>query len=69
METQRKSQTFRSGYAMKVEFGPITDRTMPGKIFLCLPDGGQSWVAGTFVAEIRKPGPPKARAPETSRTQ
>jgi len=69
MEAQRKSQTFHSGYAMKVEFGPVSDKTMPGKIFLCLPDGGQSWVAGTFVAELRKPSPPKPRAPETPRTQ
>jgi DNA-directed RNA polymerase subunit RPC12/RpoP len=63
MEAERKSQTFRSGYAMKVEFGPVTNDDIPGKIFLCLPDGGQSWVAGTFHAEIRKPSPPKPRAP------
>lgn len=68
MEAQRKSQTFHSGYAMKVEFGSVTDKTMPGKIFLCLPDASQSWVAGTFVAELRKPSPPKPRN-EPSRTQ
>jgi hypothetical protein len=70
MDAKRESQTFHSGYAMKVEFGPVSDNSIPGKIFLCLPDGGQSWVAGTFVAEIRKPAPPKPRAAETtSRTQ
>ena len=55
METERKSQTFRTGYAMKVEFGAISNNVIPGKIFLCLPDGGESWVAGTFHAEIHKP--------------
>ncbi|HWC60991.1 MAG TPA: hypothetical protein VHC44_14950 [Verrucomicrobiae bacterium] len=65
MEAERKSQTFRSGYAMKVEFGASTNNTMPGKIFLCLPDGGESWVAGTFNAEIRQP---KSRSP-VSKTQ
>jgi uncharacterized Zn finger protein (UPF0148 family) len=60
MESERKSETFRKGYAMKVDFGGITNNVIPGKIFLCLPDGGQSWVAGTFHAEVRVP---KARAP------
>jgi DNA-directed RNA polymerase subunit RPC12/RpoP len=63
LESERKSQTFRSGYAMKVEFGPVTNGALPGKIFLCVPDDGQSWVAGTFRAEIRRPSPPKPRAP------
>ena len=63
METKRESQTFRTGYAMKVEFGVISNNIIPGKIFLCLPDGGESWVAGTFRAEIHKPAPPKGRAP------
>jgi hypothetical protein len=63
MEAERKSQTFRTGYAMKVEFGGITNGVIPGKIYLCLPDGGESWVAGTFHAELHKPAPPKGRAP------
>jgi predicted RNA-binding Zn-ribbon protein involved in translation (DUF1610 family) len=62
MEAKRESQTFRSGYAMKVEFGAISNNVMPGKIFLCLPDGGESFVAGTFRAEIHKPST-KGRAP------
>ena len=57
MEGERKSETFRKGYAMKVEFGGITNNVIPGKIFLCLPDGGQSFVAGTFRAEVRVPKP------------
>ena len=60
MESEKKSETFRKGYAMKVEFGGITNNVIPGKIFLCLPDSGQSWVAGSFRAEVRVP---KARGP------
>jgi hypothetical protein len=66
METERKSETFRAGYAMKVEFGPVANGVLPGKIYLCLPDGAQSWVAGTFRAEIRKPNPPRPRTPAQS---
>lgn len=62
-ETNRESQTFHSGYAMKVEFGTLQNNTIPGKMFLCLPDPSQSWVAGTFEAEVRKPSPPKPRPP------
>jgi DNA-directed RNA polymerase subunit RPC12/RpoP len=62
MEAERKSQTFRTGYAMKVEFGSVSNNALPGKIFLCVPDGGQSWVAGTFRAEIVKPRAPRPRA-------
>jgi DNA-directed RNA polymerase subunit RPC12/RpoP len=70
MEAERKSQTFRSGYAMKVEFAAITNNVIPGKIFLCLPDGGESFVAGTFRAEIHKPAKGRATsAPNMPRTQ
>ena len=61
MEGERKSETFRKGYAMKFEFGGITNNVIPGKIFLCLPDEHKSWVAGTFNAEIRRPFPPRGR--------
>ena len=68
-ETDRTSETFRSGYAMKVEFGTVANGALPGKIFLCLPDASQSWIAGTFRAEIRKPSPPKPRTPAMPKTQ
>jgi hypothetical protein len=73
MEEKRKSETFRSGYAMKVEFGPVANNSLPGKIFICLPDSAHSWAAGTFQAEIRKPAPPKPKPapqrPNQSQTQ
>jgi len=53
-DADRTSQIFHGGYAMKVEFGAISNNVLPGKIFLCLPDEPKSWVAGTFRADIRR---------------
>ena len=39
---------FITGYAMKLELGQPADGTIPGKIFLALPDPEQSVVAGIF---------------------
>ncbi len=50
----RVAQGFTNGYVMKLEFGPIAGDSMPGKIYLCLPDASRSFVAGTFTAEIRR---------------
>jgi len=65
---QRKSagRSFTNGYALKVMFGQASNRRMPGKIYLCLPDPAKSFVAGSFEAEIRKlppPKPPPSKAP------
>jgi len=54
-------ENFTNNYAMRLEFGQIADNRMPGKIYLCMPDGQKSYVAGTFNAEIRKPKPPKQK--------
>ena len=53
------TESITHGYAMKVAFGQATNGHVPGTIYLCLPDGARSFVAGTFDAEIRKPPPPK----------
>lgn len=66
-DVERASETFRSGYAMKVEFGAVANGAIPGKIFLSLPDDSKSWVAGTFRAEIRKPAPPKPHSAQAQR--
>lgn len=58
------SHTFRSGYALKLVFGPVTNGRVPGRIYLGLPDAWTSFIAGTFEAEIREPAPPKP-APST----
>jgi hypothetical protein len=49
----RVMQMFTNGFAMKLEFGKISNRKLPGKIYLCLPDETRSCVAGTFTAEIQ----------------
>ncbi len=59
------TQTVREGYALRMEFGPVTGGRLPGKFYLCMPDAEQSWVSGTFEAEIRKPSAP--RPPVTPR--
>ncbi|HYV26603.1 MAG TPA: hypothetical protein VFA77_03660 [Candidatus Eisenbacteria bacterium] len=50
---QPQQKVFSKGYAMKLEFGSVTEQsTVPGKIFLCLPDEEQTVVAGSFVAIV-----------------
>ncbi len=58
------SRTYSGGYAMRVEFGDAANTRIPGRIYIALPDESKSFVGGTFVAEIRKPAPPKARQPK-----
>ena len=48
---------FDSGYAMRLEFGPLANNRLPGKIYLCTPDAEKSYLTGTFNAEARKPKP------------
>jgi len=43
---------FSAGYAMKLELGQAADGTIPGKIFLALPDPEQSVVAGIFKISL-----------------
>jgi hypothetical protein len=44
---------YTKGYAMKLEFGAEKDGTVPGKIYLCLPDEKKSWIAGSFTIDLR----------------
>jgi predicted RNA-binding Zn-ribbon protein involved in translation (DUF1610 family) len=53
----RVMEMFTNGFAMKLEFGNISSNTLPGKVYLCLPDESRSCVAGTFTAEIRNVRP------------
>jgi hypothetical protein len=55
------TRSFYEGYALKAEFGQANEGRMAGKIYLSLPDEAKSFVAGTFDAEILKPGPHTAR--------
>jgi hypothetical protein len=52
-----KKAVFMSGYTMKLEFGPMDEYgTVPGKIFIALPDTEQSVVAGLFSVETDMSG-------------
>lgn len=44
-------KNFAGGYAMKLEFGQMTEGVITGKIFIALPDAEESVVAGVFKAE------------------
>lgn len=46
-----KTEMFMDRYAMKLEFGKADKGSLPGKIYLCVNDGGNSFIAGSFVAE------------------
>lgn len=50
-----KHETFTNGYALVLDFDDATNNRISGKIYLCTSDEEQSYVAGTFKAEIRKP--------------
>jgi hypothetical protein len=50
-------ENFDGGYAMRLEFGDAENNGIPGKIYLCTPDGLKSFIMGTFNVESRKPKP------------
>jgi DNA-directed RNA polymerase subunit RPC12/RpoP len=57
------TETLISGYALRLAFGQATNSHIPGEIYICLPDEPQSFAAGKFDAEIRKPAPPRSGGP------
>jgi len=58
-EEQKASYT--NGYAMRLQFGQLVNERLPGKIYLCLPDDEKSYLVGSFIADVRKPRPPKQK--------
>jgi DNA-directed RNA polymerase subunit RPC12/RpoP len=59
--TESSKENFDTGYAMRLEFGQLTNNHLPVKIYLCLPDAAKSYLAGTFTADARKPKPKKSQ--------
>jgi DNA-directed RNA polymerase subunit RPC12/RpoP len=39
-------------YALRLEFGTLANRHLPGRIYLCTPDPQKSYVMGTFDADV-----------------
>jgi hypothetical protein len=69
------TQSFTKGYAMKLEFGAAADGKVPGKIYLCVPDAEQSYVAGNFEigpktqAAAASGAPPDAARPRRAKRE
>ncbi len=49
-----QASTFSKGYGMKLQFDQAINRTISGKIYLCLPDDSKSCIAGTFKVRLPK---------------
>lgn len=52
--SEPQTKWIRDGYALHLVFGQVAGERISGKIYLCMPDESQSWVAGSFDAEIRE---------------
>ena len=50
---------FDADYAMRLEFGPLANNRLSGKIYLCTPDAEKSYLMGAFNAAVPKPRPQK----------
>ncbi len=56
---KNQAEKIRGGYALKIAFDQPVHGRLTGRIWLSTPDQKQSFVAGEFDAEIRKPQPKK----------
>ena len=48
-----ETEMFMKDYIMRLDLGNIVDGTLPGKVYLCLPDDMKSFVAGSFEAIVK----------------
>lgn len=48
-----KTEMFMQAYEMRLDFGTTENGSLPGKIYLCLPDKMKSVVAGSFTAVVK----------------
>lgn len=60
-ETFRKD--FTNGYALRLEFAPLANGKLAGKLHLSLPDAEKSYLIGAFNATVVKPKPKPAPKP------
>ena len=56
-DTDTGKDSFDDSYALRLQFGALTNSRLPGKIYLCTPDPQKSYLMGSFTAEVRKPKP------------
>jgi DNA-directed RNA polymerase subunit RPC12/RpoP len=50
--TTSKTETLSEGYAMRIEFGRTSGQTLPGKIYLELPQRYRTKISGAFTAKL-----------------
>jgi regulation of enolase protein 1 (concanavalin A-like superfamily) len=63
-EDKVQRSNFDAGYALRLEFGPLANNRLPGKIHLCLPDPEKSYLLGSFTATVSRPKPKPDQKPE-----
>ncbi len=51
-KTALQQKVYSKGYAMKLQFGAVSEDKVSGTIYLCLPDEEQSVVVGSFIASV-----------------
>jgi DNA-directed RNA polymerase subunit RPC12/RpoP len=51
-EADNGRDSFQNSYALRLQFGNLTDDRLPGKIYLCTPDPQRSYLMGSFTAEV-----------------
>jgi hypothetical protein len=47
-----RSNVHTRGFVMRLQFGELEDGSIPGRIYLCLPDEKKSFVAGRFTIPL-----------------
>jgi DNA-directed RNA polymerase subunit RPC12/RpoP len=60
-------QSYSTGYAMKLELGDMAAGSIPGKIYVALPDAEKSVIAGAFT--VTSSGAPATAAPVAAQPQ
>ncbi|MCE7963388.1 MAG: hypothetical protein DYH05_12950 [Acidobacteria bacterium ACB1] len=53
------SETYLGEYAMQLDFDETDGDYLPGRLYLCLPDSGKSYIAGKFAAKIEPSASPE----------
>ncbi len=60
---QPVSQYYQRGYALRMDFNPLSGNRLTGKVYFCAPDEARSYAAGTFEAEVLPPATAKPKLP------
>jgi hypothetical protein len=56
-DAESVKDSFDDSYALRLQFGALTNNHLPGEIYLCTPDPQKSYLMGSFTAEVRKAKP------------